>query len=99
MNDSLNTIQPSQQLFDEIHRKRVLRARRSPPAQKFCDGFELFELACTFMRAGIKAQHPGASDDAVASEMARRFKIQRQLNDRGIYQPLSDDEAPTENGE
>ncbi len=98
MADQPNTVQPNQQLFDEIYRERVLRARRSTPAQKFCDGFEMFEFACIFMRAGIKAQNPDASEYEISSEMKRRFRIQRRLHELGVYQPACEADARTEAG-
>lgn len=75
-------MQPTRQLIDEIYRDRVLRARRMTPEQKLFAGRELFDFGCTFVRAGIQNQNPGASEERVNELLRERLALQRRLEDR-----------------
>lgn len=43
----------------------VRQAKATPPAEKLIAGARLFDYACSVMMAGIRRQHPTASDDEV----------------------------------
>jgi hypothetical protein len=72
-------MEPTQQLIDDIYREKVLRARRSSPGQKICDGPELFDWACEWMTAGIRNQHPNADDSRVRAIVEQRLALRRRL--------------------
>lgn len=63
------------ELMDEIYRDRVLRARRQPLEAKFLAGAELFEQVCERMKAGLRAENPGA--DAATIDQLLRQRLDR----------------------
>ena len=67
-----------QQLADAIYREKVLRARAMDPGEKFLDGPRLFEFACAFVEAGIRAQFPTADDSEVKRILRERIELQRR---------------------
>lgn len=70
---------PFAALADEIYRERVLRARRTPPEEKFLAGEELFEYACAITLAGIRNQNPGFSEDDCRRELNRRLEWRERM--------------------
>jgi hypothetical protein len=72
-------MQPTQELVDDIYRERVLRARRTPPAEKLLDGAHLFDYACTITKAGIRAQHPGVDEARVLELLKERLALRERL--------------------
>jgi hypothetical protein len=73
---------PTNQLVDEIFRERVLRARATPPAEKLLDGPRLFDYACRITKAGIRHQHPSATDREIDQILADRIALKRRLEGR-----------------
>jgi hypothetical protein len=78
--------EPTKELADEIFRRRVRQARKTPPGQKLMDGFRLYERACGLMRDGIRHQFPNADDAEVEEILRKRLKRARQIEEYGIYQ-------------
>jgi hypothetical protein len=72
---------PTTGLIDEIYREKVLRARRTPPEEKFLDGPRLFEMACEFTKSGIRAQHPDADEFEVLEILRQRLALRRRLEE------------------
>jgi hypothetical protein len=79
-----DTIQP---LADAIYRSKVLRARAAPLSKKMGWGCELYMEACGRMRAGIRIQHPDATQEQVHQLLIGRLNRLRKLHEYGIYQP------------
>lgn len=73
------TMQPTQELVDDIYREKVLRARTSSPGEKILDGPELFDWACEWMVAGIRNQFPDADLKGVRSIVEERLALRRRL--------------------
>ncbi len=72
-------MEPSKELFDDLYRERVLRARRTPPEQKLLEGARLFDLTCRIMRDGIRDEYPGADEQRVEEILAQRLALLRRL--------------------
>jgi hypothetical protein len=49
----------------DLDREAIRWARATPAAEKLIAGARLFDYACTIMIAGIRRQHPDASDEQV----------------------------------
>jgi hypothetical protein len=56
---------PTKEIIDALYREEVLRARQTPPDEKFAAGFTLFEYACAITKDGIRNQFPDA-DETIA---------------------------------
>jgi hypothetical protein len=56
--------------FDE---EDVRQARATPPAEKLIAGARLFDYACAVMIAGIRRQHPKASDEEILQIVRERL--------------------------
>ena len=80
-----DTIKP---LADAIYRDKVLRARAAPMNRKMGWGAELYMESCGRMRAGIRAQHPGISNERVHEILIAQLRRLRQLHETGIYQKV-----------
>ncbi len=74
-------MEPTRELIDDIYRERVLRARRTPPAQKLLDGPRLFDRACRLMIAGIRRQFPDADEQRVQEILRERLAILRRIQE------------------
>jgi len=66
-------------LISELYREEVIRARRMSPEEKFTAGQELFELACAFTLAGIKADHPEATSEERQQLLRERIALGERL--------------------
>jgi hypothetical protein len=66
-------MQPTDELIADMYRRRVLRARATPPDQKLVEGFCLFELACNMTAAGIRQQFSDADDNRVREILSQRL--------------------------
>ena len=75
-------MEPSKELIDDIYRERVLRARRTPPEEKFLDGPRLFDLSCRIMLDGIRDQFPDADEQRVREILSQRLALLRRLEHR-----------------
>ncbi len=81
---------------DSMFLDRIRQARQRSPEQKLVEGFELFDLACEVARAGIRSQAPELDGNGVERELGRRLDIQRRLEERELYRPVS---IPGDRGE
>lgn len=68
-------------LQDELFLAQVARARQRSIGEKFMDGERLFHENAVWMKAGIRAQHPGWSEGEVETEYRRRLAIARAFDD------------------
>jgi len=66
-------------LIDDIYRERVLRARRTPPEEKFLGGPRLFDFSCRIMKDGIRAQYPDADESRIHEILVQRLALLRRL--------------------
>jgi hypothetical protein len=58
-------MEPTPELLDQLRREEIEDARRMSVAQKLAAGGELFDMACEVTLSGIRAEHPGASEEEV----------------------------------
>lgn len=72
-------MQPTRELIDELYRERVLRARATPPEEKFLDGARLFDMARRVMADGIRDQYPDADEQRVREILRERLALLRRL--------------------
>lgn len=84
----MNPTEEFQPLIDQLFVEKVLRARATPPQQRFMEGFELFEEVEARMRAGVRVQFPAADEGEVERILAGRFARLRQVAEHGIYRPV-----------
>ena len=73
---------PYAALADEIYRERVVRARKTPPEDKFLAGEELFEYACWITLAGIRHQNPEFTHEDCRRELDRRLELRKRMEKR-----------------
>lgn len=64
---------------DDLYLEQVRAARLQSLEEKLFAGIELFELACEFIRAGIRVQHPNFNDDEVEDALRQRLELGRRL--------------------
>jgi hypothetical protein len=57
----------------DLDEDSVRQARQTPPAEKLIAGARLFDYACAVMIAGIRRQHPNASDEQVRQMVRERL--------------------------
>jgi hypothetical protein len=70
---------PYAALAEEIYRDRVIRARQTPPEEKFLAGEELFDYACSITLAGIQHQNPEFTAEECQHELRRRLKLRERM--------------------
>jgi hypothetical protein len=58
--------------LDRLWRAKVDAARAMTPAERLLAGPRLFDLACEFTIAGIRAQQPGISEDGALTALRAR---------------------------
>lgn len=68
-----------------------MRSRKLTPAEKFREGFELFEWACLQSLNGIRNRNPNLSTEEHQQILERRLANARLIDEAGIYSPLQDD--------
>src|SRR4051794_32634225 len=78
-------MEPSQIMNDEAYRNRVLKARRTPPAEKILKGFGLFEEECDLIRSEIRIENPALDDGRVEELLRARLNEQRSPADGDLY--------------
>jgi len=76
-------MEPTSELINALFSEKVLRARRSPIAEKLVAGPRLFVYACEAMRAGIRAQQPTAAPEEVEMVLKARLNFSRRLREAG----------------
>jgi hypothetical protein len=72
-------MEPSKELIDDIYRERVLRARRTPPEEKFLAGPRLFAWSCRLMAEGIRNEYPDADEQRIQQILRERLALLRRL--------------------
>jgi hypothetical protein len=75
-------------LADDIYRERIIRARRTSSAEKLMEGPRLFDAVCERMKAGIRAQAPGADEDEVQQLLLQHIRRLRNVEEHAVYTPL-----------
>ena len=71
----------TQRLMDELYRAELREARAMSPEQKVLAGQQLFESACQVTLAGIRHQHPEASEEQCWEILRQRLVLQRRLEE------------------
>ena len=79
----MNEFQP---LIDQLYREEVLRARQMTPEERLRGAFEMTETALTLMRAGVRHQFPGATDEEVLAHCRERLRRIRRTQDWGLFE-------------
>ena len=72
-------MEPTPELIDALYREEVAAARRLTPSEKFLAGLRLFDYACRVTLAGIRRQHPDASEDRLHEILRERLALARRL--------------------
>ena len=72
-----NQIMDLDALIAQLNNDDVAQACRMTGSQKLRAGGDLFDEACRWTLAGIRAQHPGISDEAALAELRRRLADDR----------------------
>ncbi|HTU23649.1 MAG TPA: hypothetical protein VMG10_36770 [Gemmataceae bacterium] len=72
-------MEPTQELVDSIYRERVLRARRTPLAEKLLLGPELFAGVCRRMADGIRNENPDTEEQRVQEILRARLDLLERL--------------------
>jgi hypothetical protein len=83
MTDDSNT-PPGMRLLsaDDLYWEQIEAARQQSVEDKLLAGADLFELACEFMRAGIRSQFPEVSEAQVQQILEDRLALGRELENR-----------------
>ncbi len=68
-------MEPTPELIDALDREDIEQARRMTPSQKLRAGGDLFDDACRWTLAGIRADHPGISEAEAIAELKRRVAM------------------------
>ena len=65
--------------IDDLRREEIEDARRMTPQQRLEAGGDLFDYACVATRAGIRMQHPDASESEILQLLRQRVELGEQL--------------------
>ncbi|MCB1076988.1 MAG: hypothetical protein KDM64_04075 [Verrucomicrobiae bacterium] len=76
-------------MADSIFREKVIRARSADLADKFLDGFRLFESALEFTHAGVADDLGTLDENEISREILKRFEVIRLLEEDGLYLPVA----------
>ncbi len=79
----MNEYQP---LIDQLYREEILRARQMTPADRLRGTFEMTETALALMRAGVRSQFPGASEEELLGHCRERLRRMRRTQDWGLFE-------------
>lgn len=77
----MSILEPTQQLVDDLFWEEIERARAMLPAEKLRAGAELFEYACRITLAGIRHQHPEASEEELRRILEARLELAERLEE------------------
>jgi hypothetical protein len=69
---------------EDLYWEQVEAARQQSFEEKFLAGADLFDLACEFMRAGIRMQFPDADEARVQELLEERLALARRLENQAI---------------
>jgi hypothetical protein len=75
-------MEPSREMIDQLFVDKVMRARRMAPESKLLAPARLFEYARSITMAGIRNEHPAASEEQVREIFQERLKLKRRLEGR-----------------
>lgn len=67
-------MQPISEQIQRIDHDKILRARQMTMEERFIAGMQLWSLAKETVRAGIRMQHPNASEDEVEIMVRKRMQ-------------------------
>lgn len=70
----LTVMEPTVELLRQLETEDLEQARSMSIAEKFRAGGDLFDDACRWTLAGIKAQFPGISPSEARAELLRRLE-------------------------
>ena len=59
-------------LIREIDERKLERAREASMEEKILDGPRLFRMSCEAIKAGLRLDHPGASEEELHSLLLER---------------------------
>jgi hypothetical protein len=79
----VNEFQP---LIDQLYREEILRARKQTPQERISGAFEMSELALGIMRAGVRHEFPGATEEEVLEHCRERLRRIRRTQDWGVFE-------------
>jgi len=83
---SFRRMNPHQPLIDQLYREEILRARAQSPEERIRGAFEMSKLALGIMRAGVRHQFPGATEEEVLEHCRERLRRMRRTQDWGIFE-------------
>lgn len=72
-------MEPTQELIDEIYREKVLRARRTPLADKLFAGLFLFSNACEMAKVGLRLRHPDENEEQIQQRLIDQLALLKSL--------------------
>lgn len=75
-------MQPTRSLLDALFREEVEAARRMSPEEKFLAGPRLFEYASQITLAGIRSQHPEATEEEIRKFFSDRLNLRERLDEQ-----------------
>ena len=76
-----------------IQQRKIAKSTNLSFTQRMKDGADLFDEGMRWMREHIKSENPEFSEEQVRSEILRRKKIRRRIDDAGLYRPLDAEAA------
>ncbi len=90
MSDALHEVEPAygqsrrpsgfQPPIDELYREEVLAARKMSAEEKFLAGEALFELACSLTLAGIRNEHPLATEEECQKKLRQTIAARERAD-------------------
>jgi hypothetical protein len=75
-------MEPTQELLDQLQDADIEQARQMTGTQKLCAGGDLFDDACRWTLAGIRAQSAGMSQREALAELRRRIAEDAEMEYR-----------------
>lgn len=76
-------MEPTLELLDQLDAEDIEQARGMTGAQKLRAGGDLFDDACRWTLAGIRAQNAGISDQEALAQLRRRVAEDAEREYRG----------------
>lgn len=73
---------PTQELFDQLYREKILVARRMTPEERVLGCFELTEFVRQVMTDGVRDQFPEADEEEVQAIVRKRVAIVKRNHER-----------------
>lgn len=64
-----------EKMVDLLDREEVIMARQLPEERKLLIGAEFFDLVCENVKAGIRLQNPGISDNSLKEILDKRISM------------------------